>query len=123
MTDPPNAPVHGDRGEPATRPSAPAGVAIAISREAGARGGSIARRVGKRLGWQGYTQELLEELCGKRGARAPVLAEVPGDAADWIDEQLDRVARDGGIDPRAEGGVMPRLILSLAARGEVILLG
>jgi cytidylate kinase len=123
MIDSPGAPVHGDRGEPATRPVAPAAVTIAISRESGARGGSIARRVGKRLGWQVYTQELLEYLCANEAAREPLLTGVPADSAAWIDSQLDRVALDRGIDPRTEGGVMPHLILTLAARGEVILLG
>lgn len=123
MTDLTLAPVHGDRGEPAGRPVAPAGVTIAISREAGARGGSIARRVGKRLGWQVYNQELLEYLCSHEAAREPVLQDVPVNANGWIEAQLDRVRHNRGIDPRAEGGEMPRLILSLAARGQAILVG
>lgn len=116
-------PLHGHRGDRRSRPTAPAGVAIAISREAGARGGTIARRIGKRLGWQVYTQELLEFLCANDVARQSVLADVPVDAADWVTAQLGRVKRDRGIDPEAEGGDMPRLILSLAARGQAILVG
>jgi hypothetical protein len=116
-------PLHGHRGDRRDRPSAPAGVAIAISREAGARGETIARRVGKRLGGQVYTQELLEFLCANDVARQSVLADVPADAAGWVAAQLDRVRGDRGIDPAAEGGEMPRLILSLAARGQAILVG
>ncbi|MSR53774.1 MAG: cytidylate kinase-like family protein [Gemmataceae bacterium] len=123
MNEPQFFPLHGNRGDAVTRPTAPAGVTIAISREAGARGGSIARRVGKRLGWQVYDQELIEFLCATDSAREPVLADVPVDAADWVEAQLQRVRRDRGIDPAAEGGVMPRLILSLASRGEIILVG
>ena len=122
-TDLPTAPLHGNRGEAAPRPGPPAAVTLAVSREAGARGGSIARRVGKRLGWQVYNQELLEFLCANEAAREPVLADVPADAAGWVAAQLDRIRRDRGIDPDAEGGEMPRLILSLAARGQVILVG
>jgi cytidylate kinase len=117
------APQHGNRGEVASRPVVPAGMTIAISREAGARGGTIARRVGKRLGWQVYTQELLEFLCANDAARQSVVADVPADAAGWVDAQLDRVRRDRGIDLRAEGREMPRLILALAARGQVVLVG
>jgi cytidylate kinase len=79
--------------------------------------------VGKRLGWQVYNQELLEFLCANDAARQSVLADVPADAAGWVADQLDRVRRDRGIDPQAEGGEMPRLILSLAARGQAILVG
>jgi cytidylate kinase len=98
-------------------------VAVAISREAGARGETIARRVGKRLGWQVYTQELLEFLCANDVARQSVLADVPVAALTWVTAQLDRVRHDSGIDPEAEGGDMPRLILSIAARGQAILVG
>lgn len=116
-------PLHGNRGDGRDRPTAPAGVNIAISREAGARGETVARRVGKRLGWQVYTQELLEFLCANDVARQSVLADVPADAVSWVAAQLDRVRRDSGIDPEAQGGDMPRLILSLAARGQAILVG
>src|SRR5262245_3205988 len=117
MTDLTSTPLHGHRGAGRDRPSAPAGVVVAISREAGARGGTVARRVGKRLGWQVYTQELLEFLCANDVARQSVLADVPADAAGWVAGQLDRVTRDRGPNAEAEGGDMPRLILSLAARG------
>lgn len=123
MTDLTTSPLHGNRGDRPSRPAAPAGLTIAISREAGARGGSVARRVGRRLGWQVYNQELLEFLCANEAAREPVLADVPAGATDWIGGQLDRLRRDHGFDPEAEGTEMPRLILSLAARGQVILVG
>src|SRR5688572_26603687 len=114
MTDAFPTPVHGNRGEVAVRSSGPSGVTIAVSRETGARGGTIARRVGKRLGWQVYNQELLEFLCANEVARQPVLADVPADAAPWVEEHLERVRRDRMIDPGAEGSEMSRLILSLA---------
>src|SRR5688572_673291 len=116
-------PLHGHRGERTPRPAGPPAVTIAVSREAGARGGTIARRVGKRLGWQVYDQELLEFLCANDTARQSVLADVPPAAAGWVSAQVDRVRHDRGIDPEAEGREMPRLILSLAARGQVVLLG
>jgi cytidylate kinase len=119
----PTTPLHGNRGEAAPRAGAPAAVTLAISREAGSRGGSIARRLGRRLGWQVYNQELLEFLCANEAARQSVLADVPAAAAGWVAAQLDRVRQDRGIDPHAEGGEMPRLILSLAARGQAVLVG
>lgn len=123
MTDLITSPLHGNRGDRPLRPAAPAGITIAISREAGARGGSIARRIGRRLGWQVYNQELLQFLCANEAAREPVLADLPANATNWIDGQLERLRHDHGVDPEAEGLQMPRLILSLAARGQVILVG
>lgn len=123
MTDFTTSPLHGDRGDSGDRPGGPAGVTIALSREAGARGGNIARRVAKRLGWQVYNQELLEFLCANEAARQPALADVPAEAAGWVEAQVERLRRDRGIDSAAEGGEMPRLILSLAARGQALLIG
>src|SRR5437868_10219359 len=123
MPDLTTSPHHGERGDGISRPVAPAGITIAISREAGARGGSIARRIGKRLGWQVYNQELLEFLCANEVAREGVLAEVPAVAAEWIGGELTRLRRDREFDSRAEGNEMPRLILSLAARGQIVLVG
>lgn len=118
-------PLHGNQGdrEPAPPLKSPLGLTVAISREAGARGGSVAKRVGKRLGWQVYTQELLEFLCSNEAARSQVLAEAPPSAAAWADAQLQRLRWDRVINPNVELGEMPRLILSLAARGGVILVG
>src|SRR4051812_43418150 len=86
-------PLHGNQGdrEPLPELEAPLGLTVAISREAGARGGSIARRVGKKLGWQVYTQELLEFLGNNEAARSHVLADVPAAAASWADGQLRRL--------------------------------
>ena len=122
-TDPYSAPAHGHRGETSARPGSPAGLTIAVSREAGARGGSIARRIGKRLGWQVYTQELLEFLCANDAARQSVLADVPHDAVDWVDAQLGRLRTNRLADPGGADGDMPRLILTFAARGQVVLVG
>ena len=122
-TDLTTTPLHGDRGDRRDRPAAPAGIAIAISREAGARGDTIARRVGKRLGWQVYSTELLEFLCSNEAARQSVQAEVPADAASWVTAQLERVQLDRSNDSEVESGEMPRVILLLAARGQAIFVG
>src|SRR2546421_12680859 len=47
----------GDRGASKAPPALPAGLTVAISREAGSRGGSIAPPAGERPGWQGYPQK------------------------------------------------------------------
>ena len=48
---------------------------------------------------------------------------MPQDAARWADGQLERLKRDKIVTPGVELGEMPRLILTLAARGKVILVG
>ena len=59
MSSPPTelaqAPQHGFRGDAdAAPPARPRGLTVAISREAGARGTTIARRVADILAWQAF---------------------------------------------------------------------
>jgi len=118
-------PLHGNQGDrgPVAELEAPMGLTVAISRETGARGGSIAERVGKKLGWQVYPQDLLEFLGGNESARSHVLTDVPEEAARWADRQLERLRQEKIIKAGVELGEMPRLILTLAARGGVVLVG
>lgn len=118
-------PLHGNQGdrEPPAVLEAPLGLTVAISREAGARGGSIAKRLGKRIGWQVYTQDLLEFMCSNEAARSQLLSDTPRESVVWADHQLDRLRQEKVVNPKVELGEMPRLILTLAARGRVILVG
>jgi cytidylate kinase len=104
-------------------PGGPEGLTVAVSREAGARGTTIAKRVGKKLGWDVYTQEHLEFLSANEMARGHVLTGVPPGAAGWAGEHLDRLRSTGLLNLRTELGELPRLVLTLAARGRVILVG
>ena len=119
------SPLHGNQGDrdAVEELETPLGLTVAITRESGARGSSIARRVGKKLGWQVYTQELLEFLTSNESARSHVLADVPKEAAAWADTQFHRLKMEKVISPGVELGEMPRLILTLAARGGVVLVG
>src|SRR5215207_9047067 len=119
MTEDDRVPMHGDRGS-AAPPRAPVGLAIALSRETGARGGGLAKRVAHRLGWQVYTGEHLEFLCATDAARQPILAEVPAAARDWVELRLAQLRNNRGADADGE---MPRVILALAAQGPAVFVG
>jgi hypothetical protein len=118
-TDP--TPRHGDRGTAAsTGPRFPRTLTIAISRQSGARGGSIAKRVGRLLGWQYVDQDLMEFIAQQGVAAGDELSAA---ASAWADKRLDelRVAGNLGTDPQATH--FARVILTLGATGEVVLLG
>jgi hypothetical protein len=121
--DSPRHGFQGDRGAPRPAPTVPAGVTIAISREAGARGSTIGRRVGRKLGWQVYDQELLEYMAQEGTARQNVLDLLPPEAARWCEERLRdlQVQRPPGQDPLLAN--LARVVLALAAEGSVVLIG
>jgi len=71
------------RKHPRRRWGVPAGLTIAISREAGSRGASIAKRAGEKLGWEVYSQDLLEYLDPAAGDVAAFPVDLCGRDASW----------------------------------------
>ena len=118
-------PLHGYRGPTCAAPQlgAPAGMTIAISREAGARGGSIAKRAGVKLGWQVYTQEMMEYLSHEGGFRLEIDTQLAPAALAWIDEQQQRLLHEQSLSRNPSMLDLSRVVLALAAQGEAIMLG
>jgi cytidylate kinase len=117
------SPRHGYRGEAGVRSFVPGGLTVAVSREAGSRGTSIARRAGARLGWQVYSQELLEYLAQDTTARNEILGNLSPAAHDWLEEQLEQVQAAYAVQRQPALFDMARLILALGATGQVMLIG
>jgi cytidylate kinase len=127
VTNLPGIPVHGYRGEAPTPPppSRPRGLSVAISREAGARGGSVARKVGELLGWQVFDQESLDYLVKNDTARGQFLAEVPDTAKAWASAHFARLRNKQKLPAATDPGTaaMIELMLAVAARGDAVILG
>jgi len=106
---------------PAPKPPAPAPT-IAISRERGAGGSSIARLLGARLGWQVYDREILERLSEETHVRTELLESIDERQSNWLVDVME--AFSGDIT--AKGSYfehLPKVLLSLAAHGECIVVG
>lgn len=117
-------PLHGYRGDAASsRVSRPHGLTIAISREAGARGTTIAHKVGELLGWQVFDQEMLDQLLVNEAGRAQLISELPDGAREWSETLFEQLRRDHRIKPDNETENSIRLILSVAARGDAVIVG
>jgi cytidylate kinase len=120
------SPRHGFRGEPrdaAAEGDVPLALTVAISREAGSRGASIATRAGQKLGWQIYNQELLEYIAQEGNFRQDIVANLPAPAARWAEHQLERLLREQNLSQHPTIIDLARIILALGAQGEVILVG
>jgi cytidylate kinase len=119
-----SAPRHGYRGRGAfARPDVPTALSITVSREAGARGGSIARRVGEKLGWQVYDQELLEYMAQNPVARQDTIEALPAAVAGWTARRLEELERLYGLRRHADVLHLAEVVLALAAAGQVVLIG
>jgi cytidylate kinase len=118
-------PLHGYRGEwpEESVATAPRGLTLAISREAGARGTTIARKVGELLGWQVFDQELLDYLLLDETGRARLLSEIPPSARAWSEAHFERLKQDRRISADAESIGIFQLMFAIAARGDAVLVG
>lgn len=119
-------PRHGFQGDRGARPPArevPQGLTMAVSRETGARGGSIARLAGSKLGWQVYDQELLEYMTQDGVVRQSVTDSLSPAAARWVDGRMAELRRTGRVHDDPAIANLARVILALAAQGQVVLVG
>lgn len=123
--EPTESPLHGYRGEMTSPPTGvrPRGVSVAISREAGARGETIAAAVGRLLGWQVFTAEMLDFLTQDERAREEMSADLPDSARRWIEVEVAALGRARKLDVTSALGLAARLALTLAARGDAVIVG
>jgi hypothetical protein len=120
------APRHGFRGnrERERPPCAiPAALTIALARESGARGGTIGRRVARKLNWQVYDQELLEYMAQDTVVRQGIFDNLPPAATAWMESQLDALLREKNLTQYPSIVNLARVILALGSQGEVVLIG
>jgi cytidylate kinase len=113
----------GDRGVVPATTEVPAGPIVAVSREAGARGGTIAVAVGRKLGWQVYDQELLEYATNESPLQQELIDSLSPVARQWIDQRLDQLQREQTISQNPSVQEMVRAVLALGARGNAVLVG
>jgi cytidylate kinase len=117
------SPRHGFPGERPAPPGFPASLSIAVTREAGSRGGTIARRVGRTLGWQVYNQELLDYIAQEGAFTEGVVTNLSPEASLWAEERLQQLLPRQDISAHPTVADLARIVLALGAQGEVVLLG
>jgi cytidylate kinase len=123
---PPEVPLHGwqgDRATPAAPGFQPAALSIAVSRETGARGITIAKSVSKRLGWQYYDQEMLEYVAQEERHRRDLFDSLEPEALEWITQEQQRLVAEHRLradEPLLE---LARVVLALGSKGQAVILG
>lgn len=120
------APRHGyqgNRGSTISPPSIPSHLTIAISREVGARGATIGRRVAQRLGWAAYDQELLEYMAQDDSILQGLIESLPPAGQEWIEQQAQQYLRQEAISSSSDFLKLVRLVLALGVEGRAVLIG
>jgi cytidylate kinase len=121
-----DGPPHGFRGEFSGRsqtPAIPAALSIAVSRQAGARGGTLGKRVARQLGWEVYSQELLEYILREENVRKEMQDRLDSDASAWVEEQLEILQRERNLIQDPDIIELARIILVIGAKGQAVFIG
>jgi hypothetical protein len=113
----------GDRGAAPPPRSGPTTLTIAVSRESGARGDSIARRAARKLGWQVYDRELLEYMAQEAVVSQGVVDNLAVTPPDWVESRLQHLLHERRISDHPSVVNLARVILALGAQGQVVLIG
>jgi cytidylate kinase len=100
----------------------PLSLTVAVSREAGSRGNTVGSRAAQKLGWPVYNQEMLEYIAHEGPFRQKVLDQLSPAAAHWAEERLHHLVNQG-MSNHPTVLDLARMVLSLAAQGEVVLIG
>jgi cytidylate kinase len=96
---------------------------VALSREAGAPGTSVAREVGRQLNWPVYDQELVELIAQEMGLRTSLLESVDEKQQGWLAETFASAA---AVPQATEDSYVKHLVqtvVSLGAHGRCVIVG
>jgi cytidylate kinase len=113
---------HWNQRHRSSEKAAPAAPTIALSREAGTPGTTIARELGARLGWPVYDHELVEQIARQMGVHQCVLDDLDERHQNWLLQCLEAF-RSTPISECAYSRRLRETILSLAARGRCVIVG
>jgi len=100
-----------------------AAVTIAVARQAGTPGTSLAREVGRRLGWPVYDHELVEHIANEMGLRASLLESVDEKHVNWLLESIESLARAPGTNQHTYVRHLVETLLALSMHGHCVIVG
>jgi cytidylate kinase len=106
-----------------TDPSAAPPMTIAISRQAGARGTSVARQVGAQLGWPVYDHELLERISQEMHVRVELLESIDERKVNWLEERVEAFAAVPHVNQVSYFRHLVETVLSLGLHGQCLIVG
>lgn len=96
---------------------------ITVSRDPGSGGNPVAKLVAKKLGFTFYNKKLINEIARSANARRQILEEVDEKTRTQMDDLVHNVLNPEYISERRYIKHLCKVILSLAQKGNVVILG
>lgn len=101
----------------------PPAFTVALEREAGARGTTIAQEVARRLHWPVYDHELLELVAQDMGVRSQLLESVDERQKAWALETAEAFMALPAVSEMSYVRHLIEVVLVLGAHGECVIVG
>lgn len=99
------------------------GITIAISRERGAGGGSIAHLVAEQLGWPVYDHELVDKIAEDAEVRSRLLDKLDEKRPNWLAECLESIKGERHVTGVGFAIRLRKILLALYSHGNCVVLG
>jgi cytidylate kinase len=109
--------------EGGTKPPPPPAFTIALSREVGARGTTIARELGERLGWPVYDNEILERIACEMKLHPRRLVDLDEKRASLLTEFVESFSTGPVVSETAYVQHLIKTLLALGAQGGCVIVG
>jgi len=106
-----------------SRAGAPPPFTIALAREAGAKGSTIAQAVGARLDWPVYDKELLQRIAEEKGLQARLLEGLDEKYIDWLTATMRRLCAVPTPDSYVYLKPLLQVLATLSSQGHCIIVG
>jgi cytidylate kinase len=96
---------------------------LIISREKGAGGNAVARLVGKRLGWQVFDNEMVDEVAKQAHVRRQLIESLDERDKKTIQAIVGQLLKPEEIDTADYLGYLKQVVLTLGHQGNVVIVG
>ena len=96
---------------------------LLISREKGAGGNTVARLVGRRLGWQVFDNEIIDEIAQKAHVRRQLIESLDERDRATIQDIIGQLLNPQEIGTASYLDYLKQVVLTLGHHGDVVIVG
>jgi len=96
---------------------------LTVSREKGAGGNAVAKLVGRRLGWQVFDNEIVDEIAKKAHIRRQLIESLDERDQATIQDMIGQLMNLQEIDTSGYLDYLKQVVLTLGHQGNVVIVG
>src|SRR5208337_2216422 len=96
---------------------------LLISREKGAGGNAVGRLVGKRLGWQVFDNEIVDEIAKTANVHRQLIESLDEHDRAMIEDLISQMLNPEDVGTSGYLVLLKQIVLTLGHQGDVVIVG